>query len=81
MSRQYSAPGEVVTDTNNKPSCHTCSTPLIDLGLADCAPRRLWDAALYEPHKRLMAAVDALNIKFGKDAVRCGLFPSSVSLR
>jgi hypothetical protein len=30
---------------------------LNDLELADSAPRRLWDAALYELHKRLMAAV------------------------
>jgi hypothetical protein len=28
-----------------------------------------------------MAAVDALNIKFGKDAVRCGVFPNSRTLR
>jgi Domain of unknown function (DUF4113) len=47
------------------------------LGYApDRAPRRLWDGALYEIHKRLMAAVDALNTKFGKDTVRCGLFPN-----
>jgi DNA polymerase V len=54
---------------------------LNDLELADRAPRRLWDAALYELHKRLMAAVDALNVKFGKDAVRCGLFPSNGAWR
>jgi DNA polymerase V len=54
---------------------------LNDLELADRAPRRLWDAALYELHKRLMAAVDALNIKFGKDTVRCGLFPNSGAWR
>src|SRR5262249_24959111 len=47
----------------------------------DSAPRRLWDAALYELHKRLMAAVDTLNIKFGKDTVRCGLFPKSGAWR
>jgi DNA polymerase V len=50
---------------------------LNDLELADNAPRRLWDAALYELHKRLMAAVDSLNAKWGKEAVRCGLFPNS----
>jgi len=50
---------------------------LNDLELADKAPRRLWDGAIYELHKRLMSAVDALNIKFGKDTVRCGLFPNS----
>jgi DNA polymerase V len=54
---------------------------LNDLELADCAPRRLWDAALYELHKRLMGVVDALNIKFGKDTVRCGLFPNSGAWR
>jgi DNA polymerase V len=54
---------------------------LSDLELADSAPRRLWDAALYELHKRLMAAIDALNIKFGKDTVRCGLFPNSGAWR
>jgi len=50
---------------------------LNDLELADKAPRRLWDGAIYELHKRLMSAVDALNIRFGKDTVRCGLFPNS----
>ena len=54
---------------------------LNDLELADNAPRRLWDAALYELHKRLMAAVDALNAKWGKDVVRCGLFPNSGAWR
>ncbi len=54
---------------------------LNDLELADSAPRRLWDAALYDLHKRLMAAVDALNTKFGKDTVRCGLFPDSGAWR
>jgi DNA polymerase V len=54
---------------------------LNDLELADSAPRRLWDAALYELHKRLMGVVDALNIKFGKDTVRCGLFPSTGAWR
>jgi DNA polymerase V len=50
---------------------------LNDLELADSAPRRLWDAALYELHKRLMASMDAINAKWGKDALKCGLFPSS----
>jgi len=54
---------------------------LNDLELADAAPRRLWDAALNEMHKRLMAAVDSLNAKWGKDAVRCGLFPNSGAWR
>jgi DNA polymerase V len=54
---------------------------LDDLELADKAPRRLWDGALYELHKRLMSAVDSLNATFGKDTVRCGLFPSSGAWR
>lgn len=54
---------------------------LNDLELADSAPRRLWDAAVYELHKRLMAAVDSLNARFGKDSVRCGLFPSTGAWR
>ena len=33
---------------------------LNNLELADGAPRRLWDAALYELHKRLIASVAAL---------------------
>ena len=52
-----------------------------DLELADKAPRRLWDAALYELHKRLMGVVDGLNLKFGRDTVRCGLFPNSGAWR
>jgi hypothetical protein len=52
----------------------------VEIG-SDRAPRRLWDRALYELHKRLMVAVDALNAKWGKDAVRCGLFPSSGAWR
>jgi hypothetical protein len=39
------------------------------------------DAALYELHKRLMAAVDSLNARWGKDTVRCGLFPNSGAWR
>jgi DNA polymerase V len=54
---------------------------LNDLELADSAPRRLWDSALYEIHKRLMSAVDSLNAKFGKDTVKCGLFPNSGAWR
>jgi DNA polymerase V len=54
---------------------------LNDLELSDKAPRRLWDAALYELHKRLMGVVDGLNLKFGRDTVRCGLLPSSGAWR
>jgi DNA polymerase V len=50
---------------------------LDDLELADRSPHRLWDSALYEIHKRLMSAVDSLNARFGKDTIRCGLFPNS----
>jgi DNA polymerase V len=49
--------------------------------LVDRTPRRLWDGALYELHKRLMSAVDALNATFGKDTVRCGMFPNSEAWR
>jgi DNA polymerase V len=52
-----------------------------DLELADTAPRRLWDSALYDLHKRLMDAVDSLNDKFGKDAVQCGFFPDTGAWR
>jgi uncharacterized protein DUF4113 len=41
----------------------------------------LLSGALYELHKRLIDVVDALNIKFGKDTVRCGLFPNSGAWR
>ena len=54
---------------------------LNDLELADSAPKRLWDAAPYELHKRLMGVVDTLNLKFGKDTLRCGLFPNSGAWR
>jgi DNA polymerase V len=54
---------------------------LNNLELADRASRRLWDMELYELHKRLMGVVDALNIRFGKDTLRCGLFPNSGAWR
>jgi len=50
---------------------------LNDLELTDAGPRRLWDVALYELHKRLMAVVDSLNARFGKDALRCGFLHNS----
>lgn len=45
------------------------------LELADCAPRRLWDSLQQEVHRRLMAAVDSINLRFGNESIRCGLFP------
>ena len=47
------------------------------LELSANVARRLWEQERYELHRRLMAAVDALNARFGKETVRCGLFPST----
>lgn len=47
------------------------------LELAENAPRQLWNGSLDEIHQRLMAAIDSVNEKFGKDTLRCGLWPSS----
>lgn len=47
------------------------------LELASNAPRRLWDAVQYELHRRLMSAVDAINDRWGRDSIRCGLYPSA----
>lgn len=47
------------------------------LELAERAPRPLWDEAIRDLHARLLAAVDALNARFGTDTVRCGLYPSA----
>lgn len=38
--------------------------------------RRLWDDEHFEAQRRLMAAVDQLNCKWGRDTVQCGLFPN-----
>lgn len=46
------------------------------LEFADRLTKRLWEDDCYERHRRLMAAIDRLNGKFGRDTVRCGLFPS-----
>jgi len=51
------------------------------LELANTAPRRLWGATQAEIHRRLMEALDSINDKFGKDTVRCGLWPSSGAWR
>lgn len=37
--------------------------------------RRLWEAEQYERTQVLMQVVDSLNRKYGRDAVRYGLFP------
>jgi DNA polymerase V len=47
------------------------------LDLADRTTRRLWDDAGYENHRRLMQAMDSINQKYGRDTMRCGLYPSS----
>ncbi len=44
------------------------------LELADLVAKRLWEDEWYERQRRLMAAVDRLNGKYGHDTVRCGLF-------
>ncbi|MCG3145707.1 MAG: Protein UmuC [Gammaproteobacteria bacterium] len=46
------------------------------LELAERVSLRLWENERYERHRRLMAAIDRLNAKYGRDAVRCGLFQS-----
>jgi DNA polymerase V len=46
------------------------------LELAERVTRRLWDDDQYEDRRRLMQAMDSLNVKFGRDAVRCGVYPS-----
>jgi DNA polymerase V len=38
--------------------------------------RRLWDDAQFEAQRRLMAAIDGINRKWGRDTVQCGLFPN-----
>jgi DNA polymerase V len=44
---------------------------------ADTAPQRLWESASCELQRRLMAALDTINERFGKDTIRCGIWPSS----
>jgi DNA polymerase V len=48
--------------------------------LGDFAPSntltlRLWGQAEHEKMQKLMRAVDSLNARFGRDVVRCGLYP------
>jgi len=47
------------------------------LVLADMVAKRLWADEWYERQRRLMAAVDHLNGKYGRDTVRCGIFPTA----
>lgn len=46
------------------------------LELAENAPRRLWAETQQKLHRRLMTALDTINDRFGKDSLRCGLWPS-----
>jgi DNA polymerase V len=51
------------------------------LELADLVAKRLWADEWYECQRRLMAAVDHLNAKYGRDTVRCGIFPTEGAWR
>ena len=48
---------------------------LSGLEMIDKVPLRLWEQQRYETHRRLMAAIDELNDRFGHETVRCGLYP------
>ncbi|MEP7338572.1 MAG: Y-family DNA polymerase [Acidobacteriota bacterium] len=49
---------------------------LAALDPAESLTRRLWDDAQYEHRRALMAAMDRVNGRFGRDVVRCGLYVS-----
>jgi len=51
------------------------------LELADLVAKRLWADEWYERQRRLMAAVDRLNGKYGRDTVRCGIFSTDGAWR
>jgi DNA polymerase V len=51
------------------------------LELADLVAKRLWADAWYERQRRLMAAIDQINAKFGRDSVGCGIFPTQGAWR
>jgi DNA polymerase V len=51
------------------------------LELVDLVAKRFWADEWYERHRRLMAAIDRINAKFGRDTVRCGLFQTNGSWR
>lgn len=46
----------------------------VTLGALELASKRLWEDEWYERQRRLMAVIDRLNTKYGRDTVRCGLF-------
>jgi len=47
------------------------------LELVERVSMRLWENERYERHRRLMAAIDRVNAKYGRDTVRCGVFHTS----
>src|SRR5262249_50804399 len=47
------------------------------LELADLVAKRLWEDEWYERQRRLMAAIDQINAKYGRDTIRCGIFPTA----
>lgn len=51
------------------------------LELVERVTMRLWEDERYERHWRLMAAIDRINAKFGRDTVRCGIFQSGGAWR
>jgi DNA polymerase V len=51
------------------------------LDLADLVAKRLWEDEWFERQRRLMAAVDRLNSKYGCDTARCGIFPTDGAWR
>ncbi len=54
---------------------------LSELAAEATAPRRLWEDDRFEGMKRLHQAIDFINAKFGRDTLRCGLFPSAGTWR
>jgi DNA polymerase V len=51
------------------------------LELADLVAKRLWADEWYERQRRLMAVIDRVNAKYGRDTVRCGIFPTDGAWR
>ena len=51
------------------------------LELADLVAKRLWEDDWYERQRRLMTAIDQVNAKYGRDTVRCGIFPTAGAWR
>lgn len=50
---------------------------LSELETEACAPRRLWEDEHSERYRSLMRTMDEVNTRFGRDALHCGIFPSS----